>query len=55
MQRIIAIRERKITVLGDNINAHLSLLDLIRKEAMAVKQTVDKTQTLVTEKEKVGM
>ncbi|KMZ73867.1 hypothetical protein ZOSMA_13G00710 [Zostera marina] len=53
MQRVIATRDRKIAVLSDKIHAHFLLLDLIRKEAMEVNQTVDKTQTLVTEKEKV--
>ena len=54
MKRSIKIRDRKLSVLSEKINSHLSLFDSIEKEALFVKQVVDNVQSLTAEKEDVG-
>ena len=55
MKRSIESRDRKISVLSEKINTHLSLIDSIEKEAFSVKQVVDNAQHVLSEKEEVGM
>ncbi|XP_071688649.1 uncharacterized protein [Rutidosis leptorrhynchoides] len=53
MKRSIESRDRKIAMLSEKINTHLSSLESIRKEASLVKQVVDSAQRAVAEKEEV--
>ncbi|KAJ9554379.1 hypothetical protein OSB04_018424, partial [Centaurea solstitialis] len=55
MKRSIESRDRKISMLSEKINAHLLSFDTIRKEASFVKQIVDNAQSVITEKEEVGI
>lgn len=55
MKQSIEARDRKLTVLSEKINSHLSLFDSIEKEAFSVKQVVDNVQRIVSEKEEIGM
>ncbi|KAM7484304.1 hypothetical protein LguiA_000313 [Lonicera macranthoides] len=55
MKRSIESRDRKIAVLSEKINAHLSLIDSIEKEAFSVKQVVDNAQHVLSEKDEVGI
>lgn len=55
MKRSIETRDRKISVLYEKINSHLTLFDSIEKEALFIKQIVDNVERLVNEKEEVGM
>ncbi|KAG6766409.1 hypothetical protein POTOM_030491 [Populus tomentosa] len=51
MKRSIEAGDRKLIVLSEKINSHLSLFDSIEREALSIKQLVDKVQLLVSEKE----
>ncbi|XP_039014025.1 hyaluronan mediated motility receptor [Hibiscus syriacus] len=53
MKRSIEARDRKLAVLSEKLNSHLSLFDSIEKEAFSVKQVVDKLERIVSEKEEV--
>ncbi|KAJ6351608.1 hypothetical protein OIU78_007507 [Salix suchowensis] len=53
MKRSIESGDRKLIVLSEKINSHLSLFDSIEREALSIKQLVDKAQLLVSEKEEV--
>ncbi|EOY00250.1 Encodes protein with Uncharacterized protein function whose expression is repressed by inoculation with Agrobacterium tumerifaciens isoform 1 [Theobroma cacao] len=53
MKQSIEARDRKLTVLSEKINSHLSLFDSIEKEAFSVKQVVDNVQRTVSEKEEI--
>ncbi|KAL9364020.1 hypothetical protein Peur_041893 [Populus x canadensis] len=55
MKRSIEAGNRKLIVLSEKINSHLSLFDSIEREALSIKQLVDKVQLLVSEKEGVGI
>lgn len=55
MKCAIEYRDRKIAVLSEKINAHLSLFASIEKEAFFVKKVVDNAQHVLSEKEEVGM
>ncbi|PPS12171.1 hypothetical protein GOBAR_AA08473 [Gossypium barbadense] len=55
MKQSIEARDRKIAVLSEKLNSHLSLFDSIEKEAFSVKQVVDTVERIVSEKEEVGM
>lgn len=55
MKRSIETRDRKLNVLYEKINSHLTLFDSIEKEALSIKQLVDNVERLVSEKEEVGM
>ncbi|KVI05573.1 hypothetical protein Ccrd_016075 [Cynara cardunculus var. scolymus] len=55
MKRSIESRDRKITMLSEKINADILSFDTIQKEASFVKQVVDNAQSVVNEKEEVGM
>ncbi|TXG56420.1 hypothetical protein EZV62_017733 [Acer yangbiense] len=55
MKRSIETRDRKLTVLSQKINSHLTLFDSIEKEAFSIKQVVDNVERVVSEKEEVGM
>lgn len=55
MKRSIEARDRKLSVLSEKLNSHLSLFDSIEKEAFSIKQVLDNVQLLVLEKEEVGM
>ncbi|GAV87088.1 hypothetical protein CFOL_v3_30514 [Cephalotus follicularis] len=55
MKRAIEMRDRKLTILSEKINSHLSLFDSIEREAFSVKRVVDNVQCLVKEKEEVGI
>ncbi|KAA3453210.1 centromere protein F isoform X7 [Gossypium australe] len=55
MKQSIEARDRKIAVLSETLNSHLSLFDSIEKEAFSVKQVVDNVERIVSEKEEVGM
>uniref|UniRef100_A0A6N2KE50 Uncharacterized protein n=1 Tax=Salix viminalis TaxID=40686 RepID=A0A6N2KE50_SALVM len=47
MKRSIESGDRKLIVLSEKINSHLSLFDSIEREALSIKQLVDKAQLLV--------
>ncbi|MBA0660318.1 hypothetical protein Goklo_012354, partial [Gossypium klotzschianum] len=51
MKQSIEARDRKIAVLSEKLNSHLSLFDSIEKEAFSVKQVVDNVERIVSEKE----
>lgn len=51
MRRSIQARDRKLAILSEKIDAHLSQFDTIEKEAFSVKQVLDYVQLLVSEKE----
>nr|KJB61208.1 hypothetical protein B456_009G346400 [Gossypium raimondii] len=53
MKQSIEARDRKIAVLSEKLNSHLSLFDSIEKEAFSVKQVVDNVERIVSEKEEV--
>ncbi|XP_044490896.1 myosin-11 [Mangifera indica] len=53
MKRSIETRDRKLSVLYEKINSHLTLFDSIEKEALFIKQIVDNVERLVNEKEEV--
>ncbi|KAK5833684.1 hypothetical protein PVK06_017537 [Gossypium arboreum] len=53
MKQSIEARDRKIAVLSEKLNSHLSLFDSIEKEAFSVKQVVDTVERIVSEKEEV--
>ncbi|XP_037491997.1 coiled-coil domain-containing protein 186 isoform X2 [Jatropha curcas] len=53
MKRAIEARDRKLSLLSEKLNSHLSLFDSIEKEAFLIKQVVNKVQLLVIEKEDV--
>ncbi|GLT40025.1 hypothetical protein SLA2020_141850 [Shorea laevis] len=53
MKCSIEARDRKLTVLAEKINSHLSLFDSIEKEASSVKHVVDEVQRIVSEKEEL--
>ncbi|KAK3223154.1 hypothetical protein Dsin_010179 [Dipteronia sinensis] len=53
MKRSIETRDRKLTVLSQKINSHLTLFDSIEKEAFSIKQVVDNVERFVSEKEEV--
>ncbi|XP_031277663.1 227 kDa spindle- and centromere-associated protein [Pistacia vera] len=53
MKRSIETRDRKLSVLYEKINSHLTLFDSIEKEAFSIKQLVDNAERLVSEKEEV--
>ncbi|KAK6252624.1 hypothetical protein QUC31_014344 [Theobroma cacao] len=55
MKQSIEARDRKLTVLSEKINSHLSLFDSIEKEAFSVKQVLDNVQRIVSEKEEIGI
>ncbi|KAI8528448.1 hypothetical protein RHMOL_Rhmol12G0149100 [Rhododendron molle] len=55
MRRSIQARDRKLAILSEKINAHLSQFDTIEKEAFSVKLVLDYVQHLVSEKEGIGM
>ncbi|XVF84836.1 hypothetical protein PTKIN_Ptkin17bG0071700 [Pterospermum kingtungense] len=55
MKQSIEARDRKLAVLSEKINSHLSLFDSIEKEAFSVKQVVDNVERIVSEKEEVGI
>ncbi|KAH9773620.1 RUN/FYVE domain-containing protein [Citrus sinensis] len=44
MKRAIETRDRKLTVLHEKINSHLTLFDSIEKEAFSIKQVVDNVE-----------
>ncbi|KAE8691975.1 Detected protein of unknown function [Hibiscus syriacus] len=46
MKRSIEARDRKLAVLSEKLNSHLSLFDSIEKEAFSVKQVVDKLERI---------
>ncbi|KAG8663264.1 golgin subfamily A member 4 isoform X2 [Manihot esculenta] len=54
MKRSIEARDRKLGVLSEKLNSHLSLFDSIEKEAFSIKQVLDNVQLLVLEKEEVA-
>lgn len=54
LKRSVECRDRKLTVLSEKIESHLSLFDSIEKEAFSIKQVVNDVQCLVNEKEEVG-
>ncbi|KAJ0095123.1 hypothetical protein Patl1_16290 [Pistacia atlantica] len=47
MKRSIETRDRKLSVLYEKINSHLTLFDSIEKEAFSIKQLVDNAERLV--------
>ncbi|KAE9454032.1 hypothetical protein C3L33_14064, partial [Rhododendron williamsianum] len=55
MRRSIQARDRKLAILSEKIDAHLSQFDTIEKEAFSVKQVLDYVQHLVSEKEGIGI
>ncbi|KAB5534322.1 hypothetical protein DKX38_017408 [Salix brachista] len=55
MKRSIETGDRKLIVLSEKIHSHLSLFDSIEREALSIKQLVDKAQLLASEKEEVGI
>ena len=55
MKRAIEARDRKLSVLNEKLNSHLSLFDSIEKEAFSIKQVIDNVQLVFSEKEEIGM
>lgn len=55
MKCSIEARDRKLTVLAEKINSHLSLFDSIEKEASSIKHVGDEMQRIVSEKEELGI
>ncbi|RZC58747.1 hypothetical protein C5167_006050, partial [Papaver somniferum] len=55
MRRSIEVRDKKLSVLSEKIQNHLSLFESIEKESISTKQVVDNVQRLVSEKEDVGI
>ncbi|KAK2636316.1 hypothetical protein Ddye_031108 [Dipteronia dyeriana] len=53
MKHSIETRDRKLTVLSQKINSHLTLFDSIEKEAFSIKQVVDNVEHVVSDKEEV--
>ncbi|KAL5761908.1 hypothetical protein ACOSP7_018172 [Xanthoceras sorbifolium] len=53
MKRSIETKDRKLTVLSQKINSHLTLFDSIEKEAFSIKQVVDNVERVVSEKEEI--
>ncbi|XP_057448366.1 uncharacterized protein LOC130739914 [Lotus japonicus] len=53
MKRTIESKDRMLGVLSEKINSHLLLFDSIAKEVFYIKQTVDKVQNTVNDKEEV--
>lgn len=54
MKRTIESKDRMLGVLSEKINSHLLLFDSIAKEVFYIKQTVDKVQNTVNDKEELG-
>lgn len=54
MRRSVEVRDRKLRVLSEKINSHLTLFDSIEREALSIKEVVDKVRLVVSEKEEVG-
>ncbi|MCL7037375.1 hypothetical protein MKW94_026675 [Papaver nudicaule] len=55
MRRAIEVRDKKLSVLTEKIQTHMSLFESIEKESISTKQVVDNVQRLVSEKEDVGI
>ncbi|KAI3912295.1 hypothetical protein MKW92_003014, partial [Papaver armeniacum] len=55
MRRSIEVRDKKLSVLSEKIQTHMSLFESIEKESIYTKQVVDSVQRLVSEKEDVGI
>lgn len=55
LRHTIEKRDKMLAVLSEKIQAHMLVLDSIRKEASSVKDVVDNIKHLVIEKEQVGM
>ncbi|XP_048226796.1 protein CROWDED NUCLEI 2 isoform X2 [Ricinus communis] len=53
MKRSIEARDRKLSVLNEKLNSHLSMFDSIEKEAFSIKQVMDNVQLHMSEKEEV--
>ncbi|MCL7035482.1 hypothetical protein MKW94_013001 [Papaver nudicaule] len=53
MRRAIEVRDKKLSVLTEKIQTHMSLFESIEKESISTKQVVDNVQRLVSEKEDV--
>ncbi|KAJ9172123.1 hypothetical protein P3X46_015402 [Hevea brasiliensis] len=53
MKRAIEARDRKLGLLSEKLDSHLSLFDCIEKETFSIKHVVDTVQLLVLEKEEV--
>ncbi|KAI3941257.1 hypothetical protein MKX01_029831 [Papaver californicum] len=53
MRRSIGVRDKKLSVLSEKIQTHMSLFESIEKEFISTKQVVDNVQMLVSEKEDV--
>ncbi|GAY36514.1 hypothetical protein CUMW_022620 [Citrus unshiu] len=47
MKRAIETRDRKLTILHEKINSHLTLFDSIEKEAFSIKQVVDNVECVI--------
>ncbi|XP_058008811.1 uncharacterized protein LOC110643967 isoform X2 [Hevea brasiliensis] len=54
MKRAIEARDRKLGLLSEKLDSHLSLFDCIEKETFSIKHVVDTVQLLVLEKEEVA-
>lgn len=55
LRRSIEVRGKKLSVLSEKIQTHMSLFESIEKESISTKQVVDNVQRLVSEKEDVGI
>ncbi|KAJ0981629.1 hypothetical protein J5N97_009884 [Dioscorea zingiberensis] len=51
LKHSIEIRDKKLAVLSEKMQAHMLVLDSIRKEAASIKHVVDNIKHIVTEKE----
>ncbi|XP_039118584.1 uncharacterized protein LOC120254554 isoform X2 [Dioscorea cayenensis subsp. rotundata] len=54
LRHTIEKRDKMLAVLSEKIQAHMLVLDSIRKEAASVKDVVDNIKQLVIEKEQVA-
>jgi hypothetical protein len=54
LQRTIQTKDRENTLLSDKLNAHISLFNLVQKEANSVKMAFNVIKQTLNEKEQVG-
>lgn len=54
MKRAMESRDRMILFLSEKIKSHSLLVNSIEKEASSIKQIVNDTQYILTEKEEAG-
>ncbi|KAL2349329.1 hypothetical protein Fmac_003329 [Flemingia macrophylla] len=53
MRRSIETKDRMLSLLSEKISSYLALYDSIEKEVFCIKQTVDKVQNIVNDREEI--